>query len=656
MVKNCRVVMLNRPIIAVSNNNIVLIQSLVSLQRTGPAIAFYWPLVFIFGEVQVMDDLSVKKPDLIDSTGSAPNKRNERQGLAGLAASFRELVNSAGFNVDNGLNAISDKAGISATTEAPKHADLDDGYDHEPKGQDQDRSVDRGYNEGRGRDDHSISRADRPDDYDREPSANNRDNGHEARADNSDDHRDDAHSETPTNHDEPSNNDHHGDSESHASDDGENGRTVAAEGENGDKKPTVNQNAGNHDDPSAANAAASTAAHVATPSQVLAAIAGQKIVGGTTLTETGAASETGKEKAATSLAQAAAATGKTLNNHAGAAHQGQGGNQAAQAQAAAAQQAGTKGEGEGKTGAAVRDQAQQLAKTLGADSNKVQVKIGVTQEAGSVTSKPLSSLTNAATLSSDGKAASQNGQQANNNATPGNANAVVAAATQQTQNTQSQAQQANSQGNQAQAATQVGGSEAKLAQAGPSSAQAGGATSAAADSSASSTTNNAAQQTQNAEKSTLSQTSNGTRPANLTQNVVEQVSVKITKALQAGNDRISIKLSPAELGRVEVKMELGHDGRVMAVVTAEKQDTLDLLRRDSSDLQKALQEGGMDLDSGDMTFNLKGDEGELAENKGSEKGDVGEDDVADDSLDVPGEILTAQDGGILANGRIDVRA
>ena len=356
------------------------------------------------------------------------------------------------------------------------------------------------------------------------------------------------------------------------------------------------------------------------------------------------------------MAQAAAATAKNAGGQAGTAHQGQGANQAAQAQAAAAQQAGTKTEGEGKSGATARDQAQQLAKTLGGDV-KVQINVAVTQEAETATSKPLSSLTNAATLSSDGKASSQTGQQANNNATAGNPNAVVAAATQQTQNTQAQAQaqQANAQANQAQAATQVGG-EAKLAQAGAGSAHAGGAASATADSSASNAATNAAQQLQSSEKSAQAQAGNQNRPANLSQSVTEQVSIKITTALQAGSDRISIKLSPAELGRVEVKMELGHDGRVMAVVTAEKQDTLDLLRRDSSELQKALQEGGLDLDSGDLTFNLKGDEGELAEDTGSGKGDGGEDELADDNIDVPAEFLTAHEGGILANGRIDVRA
>ena len=110
------------------------------------------------------------------------------------------------------------------------------------------------------------------------------------------------------------------------------------------------------------------------------------------------------------------------------------------------------------------------------------------------------------------------------------------------------------------------------------------------------------------------QTQQTARPQQALQSsVAEQVSVKITKALQAGQDRITIRLNPAELGRVEVKMELTFDGRTTAIVTAENRDTLDILRRDSAELQKALQESGLQLGDGDLTFNLRGDESNMAE-------------------------------------------
>ena len=136
--------------------------------------------------------------------------------------------------------------------------------------------------------------------------------------------------------------------------------------------------------------------------------------------------------------------------------------------------------------------------------------------------------------------------------------------------------------------------------------------------------------------------------------IIEQVSVKISKALQAGNDKISIQLKPAELGRVDVKMELTHDGRIMAIVTADSKDTLDLLRRDSNDLQKALESAGLQMDSGDMTFNLRGEENEMASN-GDQDLDRGIDDESLNNADLDGLIL-AQDIDVISDSRIDVRA
>jgi len=97
----------------------------------------------------------------------------------------------------------------------------------------------------------------------------------------------------------------------------------------------------------------------------------------------------------------------------------------------------------------------------------------------------------------------------------------------------------------------------------------------------------------------------------------------------------------------------------MAVVTADNKDTLDLLRRDSSELQRALAEAGMDLDSGDLNFNLRGQENEMAEDSQGHDGTGGPgEEVTDDDPDgqVDDGVMLAHEGGLLANGRIDVRA
>jgi hypothetical protein len=95
-----------------------------------------------------------------------------------------------------------------------------------------------------------------------------------------------------------------------------------------------------------------------------------------------------------------------------------------------------------------------------------------------------------------------------------------------------------------------------------------------------------------------------------------QIAVQIYRGVQQGADRISIHLSPAELGRIEVKLDLSHDGRVHAAIAADRPETLNLLQRDARGLEQALQDAGLTADSGGLTFNLRNG-GQQAFNSGS---------------------------------------
>ena len=90
---------------------------------------------------------------------------------------------------------------------------------------------------------------------------------------------------------------------------------------------------------------------------------------------------------------------------------------------------------------------------------------------------------------------------------------------------------------------------------------------------------------------------------------VDQFAVHVARAAATGVDHISIKLKPASLGQVEVKLEITHDGRIAAVVTAERSETLDMLQRDARALERALQEAGLKTDSNSLQFNLHGKNG-----------------------------------------------
>jgi len=92
------------------------------------------------------------------------------------------------------------------------------------------------------------------------------------------------------------------------------------------------------------------------------------------------------------------------------------------------------------------------------------------------------------------------------------------------------------------------------------------------------------------------------RPTPAPANLNEQISVKIQKAVSQGIDRIRIQLKPAELGRLDIQLEVSQDGRVAAIVNADRPETLEMLRRDARGLQQALQEAGLQMDSTNLSF------------------------------------------------------
>lgn len=90
---------------------------------------------------------------------------------------------------------------------------------------------------------------------------------------------------------------------------------------------------------------------------------------------------------------------------------------------------------------------------------------------------------------------------------------------------------------------------------------------------------------------------------------IEQVAMRLTKAADDGLDHLTIHLKPAELGTIEVKLEIGNDGVSKTTITADRQDTLNLLQKDSHRLEQALENAGVKTDSSTLSFNLRGDGG-----------------------------------------------
>ena len=592
-------------------------------------------------EFDIMNDMSVKPSSLIEPQSANKSSTATAAAVAGLASSFKDLVARVGLNLDNGLNDISGKSGITAVgdnVQANNHTD-----DHAPRDDDQsrDRYADRGADNRSDRDRSEPHRADRSDNEPRDHGTAHRDDQRDTPREAADHPRDDRDNKNTAQADKPTSDDRQRDGQAQSNDGGSQDKQTAAGYENSN----VTSQAGQSGDTQAVTALDTTVVINA--------------VGGSLQAEQAQNNDLAKVNADQKLA-AVNGDGKKRNGIHSAQlqtgqHQSQGTkNQNAQA-AANAQQTDPNVRANNN----LQQQTAQLAQTLGQDA-KMRVDVGITQEAEILSSRPTSTLSAGSVLASTNKAQGQNGQQANHQPAANSQGiaAQVAAAQAQGGQTQAQNQQSGGASAQAQASVQATASSSSAGSGSTGIHSAGPTTAGAEQANANNAANANANTQQSQQSQQAQQTQQMARPQQSMQSsVAEQVSVKITKALQAGQDRITIRLNPAELGRVAVKMELAFDGRTTAIVTADNRDTLDMLRRDSSDLQKALEEGGLQLSDKDMQFNLRGEEGQMAEDGDGKNGSNGdEEELADDFVAQEPEIIVAHEGGLLINGRLDVRA
>ena len=91
-----------------------------------------------------------------------------------------------------------------------------------------------------------------------------------------------------------------------------------------------------------------------------------------------------------------------------------------------------------------------------------------------------------------------------------------------------------------------------------------------------------------------------------TQPPASQVAAKLAAQAGDGGRSYDIQLDPENLGRVRVHLDVGKDGAVTASISADRADTLAMLRSDARTLQQALQDAGLSTSSGSLDFSLSG--------------------------------------------------
>jgi len=86
---------------------------------------------------------------------------------------------------------------------------------------------------------------------------------------------------------------------------------------------------------------------------------------------------------------------------------------------------------------------------------------------------------------------------------------------------------------------------------------------------------------------------------------IPQVAFEVARQFGAGNTKFQIRLDPADLGRIDVKLDLDKSGTVNAHMFVERPETLDLMMRDQRALQQALQQAGLDQSKTSLEFSLR---------------------------------------------------
>jgi flagellar hook-length control protein FliK len=78
--------------------------------------------------------------------------------------------------------------------------------------------------------------------------------------------------------------------------------------------------------------------------------------------------------------------------------------------------------------------------------------------------------------------------------------------------------------------------------------------------------------------------------------------LEIARRVGAGGEELVIRLDPAELGRINIRMAVNEHGQLRAIVAADAPAVLDALRSDISELNRALEQAGIRTDSQSFRF------------------------------------------------------
>ncbi|CCD93551.1 putative flagellar hook length determination protein [Bradyrhizobium sp. ORS 375] len=134
------------------------------------------------------------------------------------------------------------------------------------------------------------------------------------------------------------------------------------------------------------------------------------------------------------------------------------------------------------------------------------------------------------------------------------------------------------------------------------------------------------------------------------------LAVEIAASALNGKSRFEIRLDPAELGRIDVRIDVDRNGQVTSHLRVEKPETLAMLQQTAPQLQQALQDAGLKSNNSGLQFSLR-DQNSSGQNGGDpqQNGNSHRLIVAEDE-NVPVQLAGRSYGRMFgAQGGVDIR-
>jgi len=133
------------------------------------------------------------------------------------------------------------------------------------------------------------------------------------------------------------------------------------------------------------------------------------------------------------------------------------------------------------------------------------------------------------------------------------------------------------------------------------------------------------------------------------------LAMEIAASAKSGKTRFEIRLDPAELGRIDVRIDIDRHGQMTSHLTVERPETLSMLRQDATQLQRALDNAGLSTGNGGLQFSLR-DQSSQGQNDGNQSNANAHRLVVSEEDSVPAVVAGRSYGRMLgASGGVDIR-